>query len=43
MRKFIMTMVLLGTAVLAVSACTNTFEGAGRDIEHAGQVIQDTF
>ena len=26
-----------------VTGCSNTFEGAGRDIEHAGEKIQDTF
>jgi predicted small secreted protein len=29
--------------VLALSGCGNTFEGAGRDIEHAGEWIQNTF
>lgn len=28
---------------LALAACANTFDGAGRDIERAGQKIQDTF
>ncbi len=26
-----------------VSGCSNTFEGAGRDVENAGEWIQDTF
>jgi predicted small secreted protein len=30
-------------AVFALSACSNTFEGAGKDIEKAGQKIQETF
>jgi predicted small secreted protein len=28
---------------LALGACSNTFNGAGRDIEGAGEWIQDTF
>ncbi len=28
---------------MAVSACTNTFHGAGRDIENMGEWVQDTF
>lgn len=43
MRKLTMTVIFLCVAVLAVSACSNTFDGAGRDIEHVGQVISDTF
>ncbi|HEY8191714.1 MAG TPA: entericidin [Alphaproteobacteria bacterium] len=43
MRKLVVKIVFLGAAVLAVSACSNTFDGAGRDIEHVGQVISDTF
>jgi predicted small secreted protein len=30
-------------AGLALTGCSNTFNGAGRDIEHAGQKIQQTF
>ncbi len=30
-------------SVLLLSACSNTLEGAGRDIEKAGQKIQKTF
>lgn len=29
--------------VLSLSGCANTFDGAGRDIEGAGEWIQDTF
>lgn len=30
-------------ALLGLNACSNTFEGAGRDIEGAGEWIQNTF
>lgn len=29
--------------LIALSACANTLDGAGRDIEKAGQAIQKTF
>lgn len=37
--------ICLSLIVLSASlnACANTFEGAGRDIERAGQKIQNTF
>lgn len=39
--------VMILTCVILVSAfltgCSNTFEGAGRDIENAGEWVQDTF
>lgn len=28
---------------IGLSACSNTFHGAGQDIESAGEAIQDTF
>jgi len=31
------------TIIITLSACTNTLQGAGRDIEKAGQNIQKTF
>jgi predicted small secreted protein len=31
----------LVTGILSLSACSNTFKGAGRDIENAGENIQD--
>lgn len=36
---------LIGFCVIAVtiSGCTNTFKGAGQDIENAGEWMQDTF
>ncbi len=36
-------LVLLTLATLGLSACANTLDGAGRDIENAGQAIQKTF
>ncbi len=33
----------LGVATLALSACGNTLNGAGRDMENWGQTVQDTF
>lgn len=40
MKMRIWLPVLLAVAALT-SACTNTMRGAGQDIEHGGQVIQD--
>ncbi len=34
------TILGLGVAMLGLSAC-GTMEGAGRDIEHAGEAVQD--
>lgn len=36
------TLALLGMTTLAASACTNTLDGAGQDIERAGQKVQET-
>jgi predicted small secreted protein len=30
-------------AGLALGGCSNTFDGAGKDIERAGQAVQRTF
>ncbi|MGZ9108266.1 MAG: entericidin A/B family lipoprotein [Micavibrio sp.] len=40
-RIFVLTFSALTT--LALGACSNTFDGAGRDIENAGESIQRTF
>lgn len=40
MHKKIVKMLSLFVALAAVSACTNTVDGAGRDIERAGENIQ---
>lgn len=42
MKKLsILTCLFLATAFIA--GCANTFDGAGRDIEKAGEKIQETF
>ncbi len=39
-----MKLTLLSFAlILSLSACSNTLDGAGRDLEKAGQSIQKTF
>ncbi|MEZ5902412.1 MAG: hypothetical protein R3D88_03760 [Alphaproteobacteria bacterium] len=40
-NKILILTLFIGT--LALGACSNTFNGAGRDIEGAGEWIQDTF
>lgn len=35
--------ILLLAASLSLAACSNTAEGVGRDVEKAGQKIQQTF
>ncbi|MCB1681003.1 MAG: entericidin A/B family lipoprotein [Rhodospirillales bacterium] len=42
MKKVLM-MVCLFAVTGFVAGCSNTMEGAGRDIEKAGQKVQDTF
>ena len=37
------TLAILALTTLGLAACGNTLEGAGKDIERAGQKIQDTF
>ena len=41
--KAILTGVFLAVVGLSVAACSNTLDGAGRDIEKAGEKIQRTF
>lgn len=41
MRYYIVA--LLSLAALSLSACSNTAQGFGRDMEKAGQKIQKTF
>lgn len=43
MKKTGFLLTVLFIAALAVSACSNTFEGAGRDLQGAGEWMQDTF
>lgn len=40
-RKSLLGLALASASVLALSAC-NTVEGAGEDIESAGEAIQDS-
>lgn len=42
MKKLLMLVCLFSLGG-AVAGCSNTFEGAGRDIEKAGEKVQDTF
>lgn len=37
------TLLICLIAALSLSACANTFHGAGKDMEKAGQQIQKTF
>lgn len=37
-----LALTLLGLATLGTAACTNTLDGAGQDIERAGQKVQET-
>ncbi len=41
LSKFILCLSFVG--IFALSGCSNTFEGAGRDIERSGEWIQNTF
>jgi predicted small secreted protein len=40
--KFVI-LLSLGIVTLTLSACGNTFNGAGRDLESWGRTLQDTF
>lgn len=40
-NKFFLATIFL--ASLAISGCSNTFEGAGRDMQNAGVWMEDTF
>ncbi|HOO51754.1 MAG TPA: hypothetical protein PLK94_10755 [Alphaproteobacteria bacterium] len=40
--KFVI-LLALGITTLALSACGNTLNGAGRDMENWGRTVQDTF
>ena len=33
---------LVGLSVLGLAACENTFHGAGRDMERAGEAVQES-
>lgn len=34
-------LIALCLCAISMSACSNTFHGAGRDIENAGEAVQD--
>lgn len=40
-KQTALAVTILITAGFAVSACSNTMKGAGRDIENAGEAVQD--
>lgn len=37
------SVILMAVIMISLSACSNTMDGAGRDIEKAGQAIQKQF
>lgn len=41
MKRFVFTLFAAITLVAAVTGCRHTAEGAGKDIERAGEKIQD--
>lgn len=41
-RKFVI-LLALGVVTLALPACSNTFHGAGEDMESWGRTLQDNF
>lgn len=41
--KIVTALLVFLLAGFTLGACSNTFEGVGRDVEKAGQKIQDTF
>lgn len=43
MKKTVFKVLALVLIPMLLSACGNTLDGAGRDIENAGQKIQKTF
>ncbi len=40
-KQTILAVGLLAMAGLSVAACSNTMRGAGKDIENAGEAVQD--
>ncbi len=40
--KFVI-LLSVGLLSLSLGACTNTFNGAGKDMENMGRTMQDTF
>lgn len=42
-RTLITTGFVFGILTLSLTACSNTFDGFGRDMENAGRKVQETF
>jgi predicted small secreted protein len=42
-RSFAITGFVLSILALSLTACSNTFDGFGRDMESAGKKVQETF
>ena len=43
MPKAFIYSTIFSIAFFSLAACANTFQGAGEDIENAGEYIQDVF
>ncbi len=43
MRNKILSVTSLIILGMGLSACSNTLQGVGQDVENAGETIQDTF
>ena len=43
MKRISMMLCVIALSLGLLSACSNTIDGAGRDIERAGQNIQNSF
>lgn len=43
MRKTGLIMMVFGCLAVSLAGCSNTFDGAGRDMENMGEWVQDTF
>lgn len=43
MMRRILIIASIVMVTVALSACSNTFNGAGRDVENMGEWVQDTF
>lgn len=43
MQKRLILTIIFGLTMGTLTACSNTFDGVGRDMERAGEKIQETF
>lgn len=43
MSKLFLALTCVILAGVSLSGCSNTLDGAGRDVEKAGEWVQDTF